>query len=218
MPGPQGRGLPPGSRPLATQRWVPRSPLPPSQGFPGRPHGRLHWGRTELIRTAGPWHLLQSWSAGQALASRSLFLSSFPWSLSTGQPLRVRASAGQAWLGWVCGWLRPMSLPGVGYASLAQPWAARDLRIPVLGQPLSAFLSLHRHLEPGGTATLRQPIHHLHPQHGDMKKHALLSGDIFSWDHQAPQSGDSSAFNTRDPRFPSVGLRADVGTQDRLHP
>lgn len=133
---------------------------------------------------------------GQAFASRSLLLCSFPWSLLTGQPPRVHVGQGQGGSMAAHGQCLvqgcDMLLLAQSLSVLLVPWAAQDSCTTVLSfHPLrdsswgstlpgpSACqhpLSLHLHLEPGEKAPSCQPIYHQLPQHGNMEKCALSLG------------------------------------------
>lgn len=169
---------------------VPQSPPPSLQSCSGRPSLMLCWARTKLIRIARPWPLLSALASGQAFASRNVLLSSFPWRLSTGWPLRVRARQALAGMGLrllkanvpsrsgLCSfWLSPGQLRPSALLSRLLSFL-RTHRITALPGPVLARLpfSLHLHLEPGGIATLCQPIYPLRPRHGNTKKQALLPG------------------------------------------
>lgn len=91
-------------------------------------------GRTELFGTSRPSAFSQAWPTGQAFASRSLVLSSSPWSLSTGQPTEGPCQA-KGQVGLWCS--RPTSHWEWDVLLLAWPLhvsclprAAQDCRLP----------------------------------------------------------------------------------------
>lgn len=200
------------------QGWGAESPGSSTDISAEFPQNQTHWSTC--------FWSLANWAS---FAPRSVFLSSFPWSPSIGQLLRVLPGqgGGPRWDESVAAQgQRPsrsgVSCPGLSLHVLLPPQAAWDSCPLVLcfhpsglivgthptwvqACPPSLFSPLH--LEPGGMAALHQPSYHWHSQHGNMEKRSLLPREI-PQDPQALRTGDSSGFNRWDPQVPQHGAES----------
>lgn len=175
-----------------------------SQKVPSRPAGG-HWSspphlcRPTLVAPAPldqnqahwthhrPWHLLSVPASQAGFRFQKYVARLLSVEFNDGQPLRVQArGAGRALAGTgLCGCSRPSSRPGAGCAPLAQPMQLLSRppsllqnpaqNLPTWARPSLPSFPLHLHLEPGGMAILDQPMYHLCPQHGNVKKQTVWS-------------------------------------------